>query len=116
MKTEKEKKAYKQIVKILSSLNVYQAKNVLDSVYRSVSSGTLDLTPIPNNHKSKIDSDRELHDFILSLDLEFLTQKDVLLACIDKFGKERAPSRTSLNRAWKKLLHKKERVNANEQI
>ncbi|EJB8688024.1 MULTISPECIES: hypothetical protein [Vibrio] len=116
MKSHKEKRAYDQIVKILSLLNVYQAKNVLDCVYRSVSSGTLELTPIPSNYKSKIDSDRELHDFIISLDLEFLHQKDVLLACIDKFGKERAPSRTSLNRAWNKLLHKKKEVNANEQI
>ncbi|EGR4316045.1 primosomal protein [Vibrio cholerae] len=107
MKSCKEKRAYEQIVKILSSLNVYQAKNVLDSVYRSVSFVTPESTRIPNNYKSKIDSDRELHDFIMSLDLEFLHQKDVLLACIDKFGKKRAPSRTSLNRAWKKLLHKK---------
>ncbi|MDA5312304.1 MULTISPECIES: hypothetical protein [Vibrio] len=116
MKSCEEKIAYEQIVKTLSSLNVYQAKNVLDSVYRSVSSGKLEVTPVPSYYKSKIDSDRELHDFILSLDLEFLPQKDVLLACIDKFGKERAPSRTSLNRAWKKLLHKKQWVNANEQI
>lgn len=114
MKTAKEKRAYDQIVRTLSSLNVYQAKCVLDAAYRSTSLGKIELEPVPTLYKSKIEWDRELHDFILSMDLEFSTQKEVLIACIDKFGKERAPSRTGLNRAWKKLLHKKEMVNTNE--
>jgi len=116
MKSNKEKLAYQDILKILKSLNVYQAKNVLDLVYKSISSGKLELAPIPTRFKSKIELDRELHDFILSMDLEFMTQKDVRLACLKKFGKERAPSRTALNRAWPKLLHKKEMVTINGQI
>lgn len=116
MKSNKEKLAYQEMLKILKSLNVYQAKNVLDLVYKSISSGKLELAPNPTRFKSKIELDRELHDFILSMDLEFMTQKDVRLACLNKFGKERAPSRTALNRAWPKLLHKKEMVTINGQI
>lgn len=114
IKTVKERKAFEQVVKTLSSLNIYQAKNVLDLVYKSISSGKLELAPIPTRFKSKIELDRELHDFILSMDLEFMTQKDVRVACLNKFGKERTPSRTALNRAWSKLLYKKEMVIINE--
>lgn len=111
MKTDKEKEAYKLIVKALSSLNQEQSKSVLKQYYRFLSLRELELKTLPTKRKSKIEQDRELYEFILSMDLEFSTQKNVRLACIDKFGLERAPSRTALGRVWKKLLYKKQELN-----
>ncbi|MEZ8791898.1 primosomal protein [Vibrio splendidus] len=98
MKTTKEKDAQDNIMDILLTLNVIEARNVLDATCRSLGLSA----PVfqkRSRQKSKIELDRELYEFILSLDLEFVTQKDVLAACIDKFGVERSPSRTGLNRA-----------------
>ncbi|MEZ9440905.1 hypothetical protein [Vibrio atlanticus] len=59
----------------------------------------------PNKrYLNKIDLDPELKKFLLSLKLESLRQKQVLELCIHKFGKERSPSYSSLNRALPKLL------------
>jgi DNA polymerase III psi subunit len=110
MKTNKENEAYKLIVKALSKLNPTQSKSVIKQCYRFLSLKELELKALPTKRKSKIEQDRELHDFILSMDLEFCTQKNVRHACIDKFGADRAPSRTSLNRAWHKLLQKKQEL------
>ncbi|MFI3273734.1 primosomal protein [Vibrio sp.] len=99
MKTTKEKYAQEKIMDILLMLNVVEARNVLDAICQSLGQKTPAFKKRAGQ-KSKIELDRELYEFILSLDLEFMTQGDVLAACIDKFGKERSPSRTSLNRAF----------------
>lgn len=111
MKKMTPSRAQKEILNTLSNLNVFEAVSVLDFVYLAVKSRKADLAPSPMLSKSKIELDRELFEFILGMDLEFMTQKDVLTACIDKFGKERAPSRTGLNRLWREILAKKAEAN-----
>ncbi|MCR9684320.1 primosomal protein [Vibrio antiquarius] len=106
MKSTKEQEAKDQIMEILLPLNISEVRNVLDAISLSLGQKTI---CVQKNTRllSKIESDRELYEFIMSLDLEFMTQKDVLNACIEKFGKVRAPSRTGLNRAFSKLLNQK---------
>ena len=97
-------KAYKEIINILSKLNVFEASCVLKAVSKSVSNGDLNYQKPRSFRKSKIQLDRELYDFILSFDLHHIAQRDVIAACIEEFGIERAPSRTSLCRAWPRLV------------
>lgn len=100
MSTSDKKSSYKKIMGVLSRLSDCDARTVLDEVNKARVYGRV-------NAHSKTELDRELYEFILSMDLEFLTQKQVRLVCIDKFGLERAPSRSALSRIWKKLLLKK---------
>ncbi|MFV8387575.1 primosomal protein [Vibrio parahaemolyticus] len=106
MKTVKEKDAQKQIMAILMQLNAFEAKNVLSAICIALGQKNEHFAA-RTRHLSRIESDRELYEFIMSLDLEFMTQKDVLAICVDKFGKERAPSRSGLNRVFNKLLNGK---------
>ncbi|MGR3043920.1 primosomal protein [Vibrio vulnificus] len=102
MKTVKEKNAQKQIMEILLQLNVIEATNVISAICSSLGQETHNFQK-RNNRKTKIELDREVYEFIMGLDLDFIAQKDVLVACVEKFGKERAPSRTGLSRALKKI-------------
>ncbi|CAM4040195.1 MULTISPECIES: hypothetical protein [Vibrio] len=106
MKTVKEKDAQKQIMEILLQLNVIEATKVLSAICRSLGQEGLNFQK-RNSRKTKVELDREVYEFIMSQDLEFITQKDVLVACVEKFGKERAPSRTGLSRALKKIQNQK---------
>lgn len=54
--------------------------------------------------RSKVYLDRELYNFLLSLDLSFMSKKDVLNRSIAAFGQSRAPSYTALVRVWEQLL------------
>ncbi|MGY5540622.1 primosomal protein [Vibrio brasiliensis] len=106
MKQVKEKKAQEKIMAILMQLNAIEAKNVLNAICIALGQKNEHFAT-RTRQLSRIESDRELYEFIMSLDLEFMTQKDVLAACVDKFGKERAPSKSGLNRAFNKLLNGK---------
>ncbi|CAM3695571.1 primosomal protein [Vibrio cholerae] len=107
MKNKSVKNAYEQIVAILSQLNIFEAKSVIDDVCTSISQGSFRMQPKTMRRLSNIERDRELHVFILNLDLEHMTQRSVLDHCIEKFGLERSPSKTALNRAFSKLLEQK---------
>lgn len=98
MKTKKQMQAHVKIMDILLMLNAIEARNVIEAICQDLGQKAPAFSK-RRHQKSKIELDRELYEFILSLDLEFVTQKDVLAACIDKFGVERSPSRTGLNRA-----------------
>ncbi|HAS6636674.1 primosomal protein [Vibrio parahaemolyticus] len=106
MKSTKEQEAKDQIMAILHPLNMSEVRNVLGAISLSLGQKAT-FVQKSTRQLSKIESDRELYEFIMNLDLEFMTQKDVLSACIAKFGKVRAPSRTGLNRAFNKLLNRK---------
>ncbi|WP_249324917.1 hypothetical protein [Vibrio campbellii] len=105
--TVKEQEALIQIMAILRQLNAYEAKNVISATCNSLGQTNEHFAQKKIRRLSKIELDRELYEFIMSLDLEFMTQADVRDVCIDKFGKDRAPSRTGLNRAFNKLLNGK---------
>lgn len=107
MSTIKEQKAQEKIVAILLQLNASEVKNVLNATCSFLGLTNEHFANSTRRTLSKIESDRELYEFIMSLDIEFMTQADVRYACIDKFGKDRAPSRTGLNRAFNKLLNRK---------
>ncbi|MEZ8860194.1 primosomal protein [Vibrio sp. 10N.247.311.51] len=103
MKTKKEKHAHSAIMDILLMLNAIEARNVIEAICQDLGQKA----PAFQKRKgrlSKIELDRDLYEFILSLDLEFMAQRDVLNACIDEFGKERSPSKTGLNRAFSNNL------------
>lgn len=106
MKNKATEKAKDLILKELMKLNVLEARYVVDFINAAIAQGSL--CPVIEDsavgRRCKIELDKELYDFILSLDLKSTTQKDVLEICIERFGKERSPSRTGLNRAWRKLL------------
>ncbi|MCY9873910.1 primosomal protein [Vibrio barjaei] len=104
MSTIKEQKAQEKIMAILTQLNAHEAKNVIGAICNSLGQINEHSAQKAIRRLLKIELDRELYEFITSLDLKFMTQKDVLNACIEKFGKDRAPSRTGLNRVFNKLL------------
>ena len=49
--------------------------------------------------RSKIDSDPELRAFIYQLPVH-TSQKEILRLCIEKFGKDRAPSQSAISRYY----------------
>ncbi len=103
MKGQSSESVCERIMLELDKLSMTEAKDVLETVRNS-----LELRP-RSSRKSKIELDRELYEFILSLDLEFSAQKTVRSMCIAKFGLERAPSRTALSRMWERLLCAKQK-------
>ncbi|EAQ65839.1 hypothetical protein MED121_01470 [Marinomonas sp. MED121] len=56
---------------------------------------------------SKLKHDPEMLAYIITLPLETMTQREVLEISINKFGKERAPSKTSFNRSWSWLIQQR---------
>ncbi len=107
MESKKEKDAFLKISRILSTLNLYQANSVLNNINQQVRISSIESNATKTSRKNKLERDRELYEFILSLDLDFLTQKDIRILCIEKFGAERSPSRTGLSRALKKIQNQK---------
>ncbi|AKB07656.1 primosomal protein [Vibrio cholerae] len=103
MDNQKIKQVKTKIMAELLQLNTIEAKCVLSHVNQAIQQGSLlvNVDSKPTKRKSKVELDRDLYEFILSLDLDFLTQKDVRAACIAKFGSKRTPSRTSINRAFR---------------
>ncbi|KGK15316.1 hypothetical protein [Vibrio navarrensis] len=106
MNNKKIENAIEKILPFFYKLNSFESRCVLDFINAAIAQGSL--CPVIEDstvgRRCKIELDKELYDFILSLDLKSTTQKDVLEICIEQFGKERSPSRTGLNRAWRKLL------------
>ncbi|EOC7930513.1 primosomal protein [Vibrio fluvialis] len=103
MDNQKIEQVKTKIMAELLRLNAIEAKCVLNHVSQAIQQGSLlaNVDLKPTKRKSKVELDRELYEFILNLDLDFLTQKDVRAACMAKFGSKRTPSRTSLNRAFR---------------
>lgn len=91
----------------LQALLPVEAKEVVDALTKSqctqfelerLSANSTILQPV---RLSRIESDSELEQFLLSMKGQH-THAAMLQQCIDKFGKERAPSKSALNRFIKK--------------
>lgn len=106
MTNKRVEKTKELITRELVKLNVLEARYVVDFINSAIAQGSLCpvIDDISAGRRCKIELDKELYDFILSLDLKSTTQKNALDICIERFGKARAPSRAGLNRAWRKLL------------
>ena len=50
----------------------------------------------------KVDADPEMREFIMNLNT-YLSIKDIVALCVEKFGKARAPSRSALHRWLQRL-------------
>lgn len=57
---------------------------------------------------TKIDRDPELRDFILSINQRY-TKADIVRLCVEKFGKDRAPSYSGLSRFVRNMTFRKGR-------
>ncbi len=107
MKCQKVKKAVNQIQAELKSLDLYQIVIVLNEVTKPYGYKRKDIEERKQRYLSKIDLDPELNSYLLGLDLDSMKKSEVLAMCINKFGKTRSPSYTSLCRAFPKLLLEK---------
>jgi hypothetical protein len=56
--------------------------------------------PVHKGKAARVDSDDELREF-LDDHLGRMTLEKVTMACKDKFGSERSPSRSAIHRYWK---------------
>lgn len=111
MNSKNVERAQEVIIRELSKLNTLEARQVLASVQDSLFKGTIGCKQESVRRLSKIESDREIYEFLLSLDLEFMPQRYVFKLCTKKFGEARMPKKSSFNRGFKKLLAKKELQN-----
>lgn len=68
MESKKEKDAFLKISRILSTLNVYQANSVLNNINQQVRISSIESNATKTS-QNKLERDRELYEFILSLDL-----------------------------------------------
>jgi hypothetical protein len=103
-KKDNVSKAKLKISSILSELTPLEAIEVIKelSIYVGDSEVTCRDFIFDMPARSKL-RNKEVFDFIMSLPLRHMQQIEVVNACVDKFGKELSPSRTGLNRYWKKL-------------
>ena len=97
-------KALDNVLNILKELTINDAEYVLKATAQTLSQKFTLNGVIKFPVKSKIQRDLPLLNFILSLELNYLSQKDVRALCIDKFGTDRVPARTSFNREWPHLV------------
>ena len=107
MLSKKTINTYEVIVSELSKLNAFEAQQVLLLVQKALSEGAVTYQQSPVRRLSMIESDREVYEFLLSLDLAFMSQRDVFELCKSKFGEKRMPKKSSFNRGFKKLLAQK---------
>ncbi|MEC7308552.1 hypothetical protein [Vibrio crassostreae] len=107
MKNLRMKNATSRIITELSNLSIVEAEMVVKHVGKELFRNWV-MPEAPTRRLSIIESDREVYEFLLSLDLEFMTQRDVFDVCVDKFGEERMPKKSSFNRGFRKLLAHKQ--------
>ncbi len=107
MLSKKTIRTYEVIVSELSKINTFEARQVLLLAQKALFEGTITCYQSPVRRLSMIESDREVYEFLLGLDLEFMTQRDVFELCKSKFGENRLPKKSSFNRGFKKLLAQK---------
>lgn len=99
----------KAILSLLSGLPIKDAHTILFQAKQRLEVKNIQVEAQANNcanayrqpRTSKIDSDPELRDFILSM--PYMPQDEILRACRNSFGDSRAPSRSGLSRFLTKL-------------
>lgn len=104
MSRSKVKETVKRINEELDLLTPSQVLAVLDAITKPYSYAQKSSVKSKQRYLSKIDLDPELKSYLLTLELKVMRKSDVLSLCINKFGKERSPSYTSLSRQFPKLL------------
>nr|WP_050908325.1 hypothetical protein [Vibrio harveyi] len=103
-KREKVSIALQKVEDVLIQLDPIQTIAVLKTLNKKYGYKATLGRERSKRYLNKIDLDPELKAFLLSLKLEDLRKTEVLKLCIKKFGKERSPSYSGLNRALPKLL------------
>lgn len=101
-----ERQTVGRIKALLMAHRKSAGKAILDQVDKELFKGVT-ANSHTKNRLSKFQQDSEVLDFILSLDLEGMKQKDVIELCITKFGGERSPKRNALSLKWSWLKAKK---------
>ncbi|MDC5755209.1 hypothetical protein OPW41_08820 [Vibrio europaeus] len=93
------RKAVSDVKASLAFLSKSQMKLVLTEVQAQLFDGK---SPKAHTKRriSKLQQDAALVDFIVGLPLERINQIDCIRACEEKFGSERAPKRTAVQRQW----------------
>ena len=69
---------------------------------RRLAAGSIDRPRLTADMRSRVDRDPEVATF-LAENLGRMLLKDATAACLKRFGADRAPSRSSIDRYWRRL-------------
>ncbi len=96
-----------QIKAYLAFMTKSDLRLVLNEVEKQVFKGKTSLPKNMRHSISKFDTDPELHEFLLSLPMERMTQSDCIKKCVEQFGEKRVPKRNAMSYHWPKLMQQR---------